>query len=168
MAPTARNDARFTGRYVIRRTRGRPLVAGTIGRRSATGTADDGRQTRRHMLDDCALTSTSPNSILRVRGTLSRANGHLAISEPKTERSRRNVPLSPATVALLGGSRRAKQSSGSRRPRFWLRRASSSPRGAGQQSTLGRRCSTTCFEGRGALSAVVGGVGGLVGGRRSG
>jgi hypothetical protein len=29
---------------------------------------------------------------------------------------------------------------------------------------LGRRCSTTCFEGRGALSAVVGGVGGLVAG----
>jgi glucokinase len=29
--------------------------------------------------------------------------GHLVISEPKTERSPRNVPLSPATVALLGG-----------------------------------------------------------------
>src|SRR5664279_609565 len=103
---TSGNDARFTGRYVIRRTRGRPRVAGTIGRRSATGTAE-GRQTRRHMLHDSALTSTSPNSILRVRGPLSRANGHLVISEPKTERSPRNLPLSPATVALLGGSRRA-------------------------------------------------------------
>ena len=41
------------------------------------------------------------NSILRVRGTLSRANGHLVISEPNTERSPRNVPLSPATVGLL-------------------------------------------------------------------
>ena len=48
------------------------------------------------MLDDSALTSTSPNSILRVRGTLSRANGHLVISEPKTERSPRNVPRAPA------------------------------------------------------------------------
>jgi integrase len=48
------------------------------------------------------------NSILRVRGTLSRANGNLVISEPRTERSRRNVPLSPATVSFLGGSRRAK------------------------------------------------------------
>ena len=48
------------------------------------------------------------NSILRVRGTLSRANGHLVFSEPKTERSPRNVPLSPATAALLGGSRPAK------------------------------------------------------------
>jgi hypothetical protein len=33
------------------------------------------------MLDDSALNSTSPNSILRVRGTLSRANEHLVISE---------------------------------------------------------------------------------------
>ena len=48
------------------------------------------------------------NGLLRVRGTLSRVNGHLVISEPKTERSRLNVPLSPAAVALLGGSRRAK------------------------------------------------------------
>jgi hypothetical protein len=77
------------------------------------------------------------NSILRVRGTLSRANGNLVISEPRTERSHRNVPLSPATAGLLGGSRPAKQSSGSRRPRSGLRRASSSPRGAGQQPTLG-------------------------------
>jgi integrase len=45
------------------------------------------------------------NGLLRVRGTLSRVNGHLVISEPKTERSRLNVPLSPAAVALLGGSR---------------------------------------------------------------
>jgi integrase len=41
------------------------------------------------------------NGLLRVRGTLSRVNGHLVISEPKTERSRRDVPLPPATVALL-------------------------------------------------------------------
>jgi integrase len=41
------------------------------------------------------------NSLLRVRGTLSRANGHLVISEPKTKRSRRDVPLTPTTVALL-------------------------------------------------------------------
>jgi integrase len=41
------------------------------------------------------------NGVLRVRGTLSRLDGHLVIGEPKTERSRRDVPLSPATVALL-------------------------------------------------------------------
>ena len=81
---------------------------------------------------DVALT----NGLLRLRGT--RANGHVVISEPKTERSRRDVPLSPATVALLGGSRQAKRSSGSRRPRSGLRRASCSPRGAGRQSTQER------------------------------
>lgn len=41
------------------------------------------------------------NGLLRVRGTLSRVDGHLVIGEPKTERSRRDVPLSPTTVALL-------------------------------------------------------------------
>jgi integrase len=41
------------------------------------------------------------NGLLRVRGTVSRVNGHLLVSEPKTERSRRDVPLSPTTVALL-------------------------------------------------------------------
>jgi integrase len=41
------------------------------------------------------------NGLLPVRGTLSQVNGHLVISEPKTERSRRDVPLSPRTVALL-------------------------------------------------------------------
>lgn len=41
------------------------------------------------------------NGVLRVRGTLSRIGGQLVIGEPKTERSRRDVPLSPATVAML-------------------------------------------------------------------
>jgi integrase len=49
------------------------------------------------LLGDVNLT----NGLLRVCGTLSRVNGHLVISEPKTERSRRDVPLSPATVVLL-------------------------------------------------------------------
>ena len=39
--------------------------------------------------------------VLQVRGTLSRVEGALVISEPRTERSCRDVPLSPATVALL-------------------------------------------------------------------
>lgn len=42
------------------------------------------------------------NGVLRVRGTLSRVGGRLVISEQlKTERSRRDVPLSPTTVAVL-------------------------------------------------------------------
>jgi integrase len=38
---------------------------------------------------------------LAVRGTLGRVGGKLVISEPKTERSRRPVPLAPPLVALL-------------------------------------------------------------------
>lgn len=38
---------------------------------------------------------------LKVAGTLSRVGGRLEISEPKTVRSRRTVPLSPAVVSLL-------------------------------------------------------------------
>jgi integrase len=41
------------------------------------------------------------NGLLRVRGRLSRVNGHRVIMSSKTERSRRDVPLSPASVALL-------------------------------------------------------------------
>jgi integrase len=38
---------------------------------------------------------------LKVRQTVSRVEGKLVFSEPKTERSRRTVPLSPAVVAML-------------------------------------------------------------------
>ena len=38
---------------------------------------------------------------LRVEGTLGRVGRELLITEPKTERSRHTVPLSPAMVALL-------------------------------------------------------------------
>ena len=39
--------------------------------------------------------------VLSVRGTLGRVGGRLVISEPKTARSRRTVPLNPAVAALL-------------------------------------------------------------------
>jgi integrase len=38
---------------------------------------------------------------LRVAATISRVGGRLVITEPKTVRSRRAVPLNPAVVALL-------------------------------------------------------------------
>lgn len=38
---------------------------------------------------------------LRVRGTLSRVDGELVVTPPKTEKSRRTLPLSPAAVSLL-------------------------------------------------------------------
>lgn len=40
-------------------------------------------------------------STLRVRGTLSRVGKQKIVTEPKTEKSRRTLPLSPAMVALL-------------------------------------------------------------------
>ena len=40
-------------------------------------------------------------STLRVEGTLGRVGGKLIITEPKTKRSRRTVPLSPAMITLL-------------------------------------------------------------------
>lgn len=45
---------------------------------------------------------------IRVEATLSRVGQELLITEPKTERSRRTVPLSPAMVALLR-AQKAKQ-----------------------------------------------------------
>lgn len=39
--------------------------------------------------------------VLRVAATISRVSGQLVASEPKTARSRRTVPLSPAAVTLL-------------------------------------------------------------------
>ncbi|MBF9315819.1 tyrosine-type recombinase/integrase [Mycobacteroides chelonae] len=45
--------------------------------------------------------------MLAVRGTLGRVGGRLIITEPKTERSRRTVPLSLALVAMLRAHRAA-------------------------------------------------------------
>ena len=39
--------------------------------------------------------------VLRVAATIDRVGGRLVISEPKTARARRTVPLSPAVVAML-------------------------------------------------------------------
>jgi integrase len=45
--------------------------------------------------------------LLRVEATISRIDGHLVISEPKTERARRTLPLSPALVTILKKHRTA-------------------------------------------------------------
>jgi integrase len=44
---------------------------------------------------------------MRIAATMSRVDGELVTTEPKTERSRRTVPLSPALVALLKKHREA-------------------------------------------------------------
>jgi integrase len=43
--------------------------------------------------------------LLVVRGTLGRVGGHLIITDPKTERSRRTVPLPASLVAMLRAHR---------------------------------------------------------------
>jgi hypothetical protein len=40
-------------------------------------------------------------AVVRVAATISRVAGRLVITEPKTDRSRRPVPLSPVVVAML-------------------------------------------------------------------
>ncbi|OBI19055.1 integrase [Mycobacterium sp. E2327] len=45
--------------------------------------------------------------LLMVRGTLARVNGALVITQPKTERSRREIPLTPPVVAMLKAHRKA-------------------------------------------------------------
>jgi integrase len=44
--------------------------------------------------------------LIRVRGTLGRVDGELTTTEPKTDRSRRTVPLSPAIVEALRAHRK--------------------------------------------------------------
>ena len=52
-------------------------------------------------------------NVLRVRGTLSRTSKGLQITEPKTERSRRTVPLPRSAVESLKAHRNAKRQSSS-------------------------------------------------------
>jgi integrase len=44
-------------------------------------------------------------NVIRVRGTLGRIDGELVVSEPKTAKSKRIVPMSPAVTTLLRRSR---------------------------------------------------------------
>lgn len=45
------------------------------------------------------------DDVLRVRGTLARVDGDLVVTDPKTARARRHVPLSPTAQAVLRGVR---------------------------------------------------------------
>ena len=45
-------------------------------------------------------------SLLTVRGTLGRIGGKLVVSEPKTDRSRRTLPLGAPLVAMLRARRK--------------------------------------------------------------
>lgn len=56
---------------------------------------------------------------LKVRTTLGRVGQQLVFSEPKTERSRRTVPLSPAVVAMLRKHRAAQKAERLRAGEQW-------------------------------------------------
>jgi integrase len=56
---------------------------------------------------------------LKVRATVSRLDGKLVFSEPKTDRSRRTVPLSPAVVAMLRRHRKAQAAEKLRAGSHW-------------------------------------------------
>lgn len=56
---------------------------------------------------------------LSIRGTLARVDGALTVSEPKTERSRRVLPLSPAVSRLLEAHRRSQRVERMRAANIW-------------------------------------------------
>jgi integrase len=58
--------------------------------------------------------------VLAVRGTLGRIGGRLAITEPKTARSRRNVPLHPQVVTMLRRHRLAQKHERIRAANKWV------------------------------------------------
>lgn len=58
--------------------------------------------------------------MLRVRGTLSRVGKKMIVTEPKTEKSRRTLPLSPAMVALLKRHRAAQRAERLRAGDRWM------------------------------------------------
>ncbi len=60
--------------------------------------------------------------LLRVRGTLARCGGTLAVTEPKTERSRRVVPLPASVVEVLRTHRRQQAQERLRAGTLWIER----------------------------------------------
>ncbi len=56
---------------------------------------------------------------LRIRGTLARVGGELVVTEPKTAKSRRTLPLSPAAVARLKWQRAVRTRERQRAANAW-------------------------------------------------
>jgi len=59
------------------------------------------------------------DSALRVVATVARIDGELVFSEPKSERSRRAIPLAPATVAMLKKHRNVQLEDRMRAANLW-------------------------------------------------
>ncbi|MGC5248182.1 tyrosine-type recombinase/integrase [Gordonia sp. DT219] len=66
--------------------------------------------------DDLDLTE----GLLRVRGTVSRVGGRLVVAAPKTDRSRRTVPLSIELVAMLRAHRTTQNAERLRAGEHWV------------------------------------------------
>ncbi len=65
--------------------------------------------------DDVDLDAAS----LRVRGTLARVNGSLVVTEPKTAKSRRTLPLSAGVISMLRAHRKAQVAERLRAGNVW-------------------------------------------------
>ncbi len=65
--------------------------------------------------DDVDLDAAS----LRVRGTLARVDGALVVSEPKTAKSRRTLPLSAGVISMLRAHRKAQVAERLRAGNVW-------------------------------------------------
>jgi integrase len=59
--------------------------------------------------------------LLKVRGTLARVDGELVVTDTKTEKSRRAVPLSPAAVGILREVRQRQREERLRAGSKWVR-----------------------------------------------
>jgi integrase len=57
---------------------------------------------------------------LKVAATIARVNGRLTITEPKTDRARRTIPLSPAVVAMLRRHRTEQKAQRLRAGNQWI------------------------------------------------
>jgi integrase len=112
----ARNAAAAVGRPRVSRTEARSLTPEEV--RRLLDEADKSRygvlvrflvQTGLRRGEALALRWSDVDhggASVRVAGTLSRVRGALVVTEPKTARSRRTVPVSPAVVALLRDHKR--------------------------------------------------------------
>ena len=78
--------------------------------------------------------------LLTVRGTLGRVGGKLVVSEPKTDRSRRTVPLGAPLVAMLRAAASSRPPNNSAQPTSGRTRVWCSPPSSGHRSSRATSC----------------------------
>jgi integrase len=78
--------------------------------------------------------------VLRVAATISRIGGRLVITEPKTDRARRTVPIPPRSPRCCGNTRRARPPNGCARRTNGRTRAWCSPLNSAGRSIRGTCC----------------------------